>query len=621
MNLYTKVLGLLKPFIKRLIWIYLLTGVYVFFNMLSLWVSVDFLGELFKTEAQVETTVLETLESSHDQLDLYNKIKLGIKSIIIQPDRFETLKLVCIIIFLSFLFKNIAHYIRRVNVVIVELQLINNIRNKLQQTIIRLPVAYFQARHSGQLTSVVFNDVNSIKLMLNSSFDKLILIPIQVISTLIILIIMSWQLSLVTLLIAPISGFLIHVIGQSVRRKSRRVLEKISSVMTVFQEAVSNIWIVKAFTAEEKEENRFKKANSKYFTHSLRQHKLKFLTSPLNETIGVMILVVLLWYGAHLVYRQQTLTAEDFMRYLIFLFTIFEPMRYLTRINNDIQAGLAGAERIFKLIDEPREKYETSGSQTFKYFDQCIEYNNISFKYPEAENRALDSVNIKIAKGSTTAFVGPSGSGKTTLVSLLPGFYLPESGQILIDGTDIQNYNLQSLRSKIGLVTQEAILFNDTVKANISYGLENISDEQIISAAQSANAWPFIKKMDNGLDTIIGERGVKLSGGEKQRLSIARAILKNPPVLILDEATSSLDTVSERLVQEAIDTLMKNRTVLVIAHRLSTVIHADQIAVLDRGKIIDTGSHEKLLKTCNLYKNLYQIQFQNHERGENDRQN
>lgn len=629
MNLYVKMLGFLKPLWKHLILSTLLTLLYVFFNSVSLWTSVDFVRELFSTKTKNSQVTNSENQKTHQKIessdrysdlkskfDLYQKINGAMKKMIIQEDKFKTLQFVCLIIFFSFLLKNIAFYYRKIMISFIELNIIVNIRNRLQESLMFQPVSYFERHHSGQLVSIVFNDVKSMNTVLNNTFGKLLLTPIQVITNIVLMLVFSWQLSLLAFIIVPVSGFFITKIGQSIRRKSRRVLVQISQVTAAFQEAISAIRIVKAFTGEKREIERFQREDYKFFKFNFRSSKLSALTSPFNETLAALMLIGLLWYGGHMVYADMGLDAERFLKFLLFLFASFSPLKDLADIHNTIQTGMAAAERIFDVIEAPREVYETEHSKPFHAFTKEIAYQNINFKYGEEYADVLKNVSLKIKKGETVALVGPSGSGKTTLVNLLPRFYPVISGSILIDGVDIQNFTLTSLREKIGVVTQDAILFNDTVRANIAYGNIHATEQEILEAAKVANALEFINEMDQGFESIIGERGVKLSGGQKQRLSIARAILKNPPILILDEATSALDTESERLVQEAIDKLMKNRTVMVIAHRLSTVINADKIVVMQHGEIIGQGKHADLLKQCALYKMLYKLQFKD-EAGEN----
>jgi len=639
MQLYLKVLKYLKPLWHFIVLSIIFSLFYIGFHSLSLWIAVDFIKELFDpTQTQIEQTAEDNrtsklsdnpvaqmqqekhMKNENDNVDdsllslkrkfnLYNKINNGIKQIIIQDDKYKTLRTVCIAMFLTFFFKNIFSYLKGVVGNLILLRVTVNVRNQLYEKLVRLPLTYFENKRSGELTSIVFNDVSAINQVLSSSFGKMIEAPLQIIIFFALLIIMNWKLSLFTFVLIPISGLLIVKIGQSIRRKNKRSLRQIANLLSAFHEVITSIKIVKAFTSEKKETERLHNYNATWFYLNFRMTKLKYLLSPLNETIAVCMLAVLLWYGGNMVYQGTGMNAEDFIRYLAFLFMTFQPLKDISDVNNKVQSGMAAAERIFSVMDAEPEKYRNPESKILSAFYKNIQYSRVRFQYNKNLPPVLDEIDLDIQKGETVALVGPSGAGKTTLVNLLPRFYEIDHGRIMVDGQNIQEIDLISLRQKIGLVTQDTILFNETVRDNIAYRVP-ADDHAVIHASKVANAWEFIEKLDRGLDTIIGERGVKLSGGQKQRLSIARAILKNPPILILDEATSALDTESERLVQEAIDKLMKNRTVLVIAHRLSTVINADKIIVMQKGKIVGQGKHRDLLKSCKLYKMLHKMQFQ-----------
>ena len=625
MDLYIRVLKYIRPYWRPVAIGFIFTLTFVFFNSISVWVSADFVRTLFDAEkartaesvtveddaeAKSGDTREEWLTEQLGEVRFYDKLKAKIETILVRDNQADTLKIVCIVIFLSFLFKNLSSYLHRVFFYFAQLKIVIQLRNELQMVMLKLPLSFYHKKHTGNLTSIVFNDVNSIQTVLNSSFVKLFLAPMQIIFYMIVLFLISWKLTLATLLILPISGVIIIKIGQSMRRKSRRVLEQISQVVMSFQESVSAIRIVKAFAAEKKEIDKFRDINEGYFKKAFRAKRLDYLTSPLNETLGVLIFAILLWYGGMMVFNGDGIKADDFMRFLIFLFMLFQPMKELSGLNNVLQSGMAAAERIFSYIDMTTEVYEKPNAKKFDSFNDSIVFDHVNFSY-EPGNSVLKDINLTINKGEMVAFVGHSGVGKSTLVDLIPHFYDVSQGDLSIDGVNVQDYDLSSLRDKIGIVTQETILFNDTVRMNIGYGGDSYTDEEIITAARNANAWEFLQQMDKGLDTMIGERGVTISGGQRQRLSIARAILKNTPILILDEATSALDTQSEKLVQKAIEKLMQNRTVLAIAHRLSTILHADKIVVMDQGQIVDIGKHQELLERSDVYKNLYNMQFQN----------
>lgn len=629
MGIYKKIFQFVKPFLKYVALSMVLTLIYVLLNNVSLWVSVDFIGELFPSGDQQSDSVSaiidraagstsmapsdslstsDTGEISDTDISVYHRVKRMVKRFLIRDTQRETLQLVCIVIFVTFVLKNIFDYLRRIINRWIQARVVVDLRNRLQATVMRLPLGYFTKSHSGKITSIVFNDVRAVRQVLNNSFGKMILMPIQILANIIILVAISWKLSLITFVIIPVSGTIIVKIGQSMRRKSRRVLKQISEVMALFQEAVSSIQVVKAFTSEQMETDKFQTANRVFLKKQVRAFRLGQATSPLNEVAAVTILITLLWVGGSLVY-QGDMEAEDFVRYLIFLFASLQPLRELSGLNNIIQRGVAAAERIFTILETPQEIYTKAGDRPLEKFEDSIRLDNVSFNYHVDGPAILKNIQLEIKKGETVAFVGHSGSGKTTLVNLIPRFYDIDEGRILLDNQDHSEFSLTSLRDHIGIVTQETFLFNDTIRNNIAYGLEQVDEADIIGAAKAANAWEFISAIEDGLDSMVGERGINLSGGQKQRLSIARAILKNPPILILDEATSSLDTESEKLVQDAIETIMENRTVLVIAHRLSTVIHADKIVVIDQGRIVDQGPHRKLLKSCPIYKELYNMQF------------
>ncbi len=625
MRLYFKVLQFIKPYWKGIVLIFLFTFSYVLFNNLSIWISVDFVRELFSPAyvhnlnisndstiaAAPKTTALpgKLQEVTTQTQGLYQQINSTIKSFILRKDRYQTLKIVCLVIFLSFLLKNISQYIRKLLLTFIQTRVVIDIRDRLHSKLLRLPLSFFHQHHSGTLTSIVFNDVNAIREVLNQSFGKIILSPLQVLVNIVILLMISVKLSLITFIILPVSFYVIYKIGQSIRRRSRRVFQQVADVVLVFQETITAINIVKIFTNEQREEQRFKATNYQFFKKLFRADRLKIATSPINEILLVLTLVSLLWIGGRMVYANAGLAAEDFVRFLVFLFAMFKPIQEFSGINNIMQTGMAASERVFSILDQQEENYDSPEAIELNDFKKEIRYTHVYFKYNHEDEFELQDLNLTIKKGETVAFVGHSGAGKTTIVDLLPRFYPVSSGQITIDGIDINRIKLLSLRKLIGLVSQETILFNDTIRGNIAYGVPNPSEEDIIKAAKAANAWDFIQQFELGLDTHIGERGVKLSGGQKQRLAIARAILKNPPILILDEATSALDTESERLVQEALEHLMVNRTVLVIAHRLSTIRNADKIVVMHQGKIEQVGTHEQLYHTSNTYRTLYDNQM------------
>lgn len=491
----------------------------------------------------------------------------------------------------------------------VQNRMIMDIRNQLFSHLQNLPLSFFKKSKSGELSSIIMNDVSSMRIAFTQSIQSLINEPISIFVLLGMLFIISSKLTLYALITVPISALIITKLGQSIRRKAMRSSLSIAGIMNILQETLSGIRVVKAFAMEKFEVKRFMSETKKYFSLTFKQENLRNLTTPINDLIGISLGVILLWIGANEVIVHGHLTPDGFIRFIIYLFAMLQPARKLGNVNAQIQGGLASAERVFSIIDIKSNITNPIQPVEIQEFTNHIKFNNVSFQYENSENLILSSININIHRGEVLALVGSSGAGKSTFADLIPRFYDVSSGEIIIDGIDIRKLTVENLRSLMGIVSQDTILFNDTVAHNISYGLPEAGIDEIRQAAKTANALEFIDNLPNGFDTIIGEKGTRLSGGQRQRISIARALLKNPDILILDEATSALDTESERKVQDAIDTLVQNRTVIVIAHRLSTITKADQIIVLDEGKIVESGTHEKLLEINGKYKHLYNIQF------------
>ena len=440
-------------------------------------------------------------------------------------------------------------------------------------------------------------------------FQKLFVEPINIIILMSLLFIVSTKLALIALLIIPVSGIIIFGISHSIRRRSARSQAQLAGMTSMIAETIGSMRIVKAFATKAFEINRFAKETQKYYKLMLRRDRLRFVSSPVSETFGATIAALLLWVGARDVLVIESISSEDFLRFILLLFSLFQPLKNLTNVVNELQNGLASADRVFAIMDIKSDIQDIDNAVEVNDLKNTLSFDNVSFSYGDEKDKVLNNINFQINKGEILALVGPSGAGKSTLVDLIPRFYDTLSGSIKIDGEDIKELKINSLRSLMGIVTQETFLFDDSVKANIAYGVENISDEKIKDAAIAANAHEFIEELPNGYNTIIGERGVSLSGGQKQRIAIARAIVKNPPILILDEATSSLDSESEKHVQSAIENLMSERTVFVIAHRLSTVHNANKILVLENGQIVQEGKHDELVNIDGLYKQLHKMQF------------
>lgn len=484
---------------------------------------------------------------------------------------------------------------------------VKDLRNKLYNKILSLPLGYFTEERKGDIISRISGDVNEIEVSIMSSLDMVIKNPVIILIYLIVLFTMSWQLTLFVLLLLPLSGWLIGRIGRSLKRKSNAVQEQTGELISQIEETLGGLRVVKAFNAENKLQARFSLLNEKIRKTFSRIHNRFNLAHPISELMGTAVIAILLWFGGVLILSNNApISASGFIFYLVIFYSIINPSKDLSKATYSIQKGLASLARVDKILSSENTIQEPENPEQLISFTDKIEYRNVSFRYQT--DWVLRNINLTIEKGKTIAFVGQSGSGKSTLVDLVPRFYDVEEGEILIDGINVKQLNTKDIRALIGNVNQEAILFNDTFYNNITFGVENATMEQVIEAAKIANAHEFIIATENGYDTNIGDRGSKLSGGQRQRVSIARAILKNPPILILDEATSALDTESERLVQEALDNLMRNRTTLVIAHRLSTVVNADEIYVLHEGQIAEHGKHIELIRQNGIYKKLYEMQ-------------
>jgi len=592
-------------------WPYLLLStlaalVYVALNSASIWLIASLINNIVMDFEQLLAD--HTRLAEQGALSLNEKLKFWSNGFILRDTAQDTLKVLCLTIMVVFLAKNVFLYLKNISMTLVQYHLITEMRNRLYKHFNSQSLSYFHQKKSGELTSIIINDVANLRRALGTSFHQLLVEPINLLAFTVLLFIINWKLALISIVIVPISGITIMTIGRSIRRKSRRTAAMIAGITNIITETFSSIRVVKAFAMEGYEVQRFFKETHKYFKLILRRAKLRLLASPITETLGVMMGVLLLWVGGMEVLSGKGLTPEDFLRFILLLFAMMDPLRKLSNVNVELQAGAASAERIFAILETPPTIVDKFDAVIIDTFKDKIQINDVSFKY-ESDDTILKNISFEIKKGSAVALVGSSGAGKSTLADLIPRFYDVNQGAIEIDGQDIRHVTLNSLRRLMGIVTQETILFNDTVKANIAYGQKDVDDEQVIAAAKAANALEFIEELPKGLDTVIGEKGVKLSGGQRQRLAIARAIMKNPPILILDEATSALDTESERLVQEALETLMTDRTVLVIAHRLSTVTNADKIIVMEKGQIKEMGTHDELIQKNGLYSNLYNVQF------------
>ncbi len=519
-----------------------------------------------------------------------------------------TLLLLGIILAVLTMFKTAAYFGGSACLMPLRTGVVRDIRADIYKKILRLPLSFFSEERKGDILARASTDVNEIDASITSSLDMVIKNPIFILIYLGTLLAISWQLTLFTLLVVPFMAMGIGRIGKKLKQKSLFAQSKWSDGISQIEETLGGLRIIKAFIAERKMDKRFEKVNNEFRNASMRVAIRQSAAHPVSEFLGTCMIVIVLWFGGYLIFSGNSpIDASTFIYYLVILYTILQPLKDLSKAGYSIQKGMASMERINKILNAQNNIKEVDNPHTIKELKESIELRNVSFSYNESK-QVLTDINIIVPKGQTIALVGQSGSGKSTLVDLIPRYHDVSGGQILIDGQDIRQLSIQSLRSLIGNVNQEAILFNDSVFNNIAFGVENATMEQVVEAAKIANAHDFIMEMEHGYDTSVGDRGCRLSGGQRQRVSIARAILKNPPILILDEATSALDTESERLVQEALERLMKTRTTIAIAHRLSTIKNADRIYVLHDGHIVESGTHDELIALGKYYKKLNDMQ-------------
>ena len=579
--------------------------IYVAFNGLSVWLTASLFNNIL---TDFEDLIVNQNALRNAKISINDQLKYWTNELILRDTALESLKVLCYTIIGSFLFKNIFLYIKNIALTYIQFNLITKLRVLLYAHLQAMSLSYFDKSQSGELSSIVLNDVSNMRVAFGTSFHKLFVEPINIILFIVLLLIINLKLALIAIIIVPLTGAIVIMIGKSIRRKSKRTAEKIARIMSIMTENLNSIRVVKSFSMESFETDRFTNEQDRYYQLIFRRAKLRLISSPITETIGAFIGVFLLWIGGHDVLVTHNMNSEDFIRFILILFSVLGPIRNLSNVNIELQKGFASADRVFGVLDTPASIVSKLDAKTINEFNDQISFNNVCFNY-EGTERVLKDISFNMDKGTVTALVGPSGAGKSTVADLIPRFYDVVEGSVTIDGIEIRDIELNSLRMLMGIVSQETILFNDTIGSNIKYGLQSVNNERLKEAAKNANALDFINEQPQGFETIIGEKGVRLSGGQRQRIAIARGILKNPPILILDEATSSLDTQSEHLVQTAIDNLMADRTVLVIAHRLTTVENADSILVMDAGQIVAYGTHQELLSQDGIYTRLYNKQF------------
>lgn len=575
----------------------------IVFSLVSFALLIPVLQILFKTRALV--LVAPPLEFTTKSL--LGNFDYIISSVIINKGEATALLYISLALVILFFLKNLFRYLAMFFMANVRNGAVKDIRNTLYNKVTILPLAFFSEQRKGDIMARMTNDVQEIEWSIMSCLEMIFREPFTIIGFLVALFVMSPELTAFVLVLLPVSGVLIAQVGKSLRRTSEKGQAKMGNILSSIEETISGLRIIKAFNSIDFVNNRFQRINEDYTKVMIRLYRKRDLSGPMSEFLAIIVVVVVLWFGGSLIFsKNASLSAEVFIVYLAMFSQIIPPVKAFTTAFYNIQKGAASVDRIQQVLSAEEIILEKPDALDIHDFKKNIEYRDVCFSYEKEV--VLNHVNLTIEKGKTIALVGPSGGGKSTLVDLLPRFYNCSSGGIYIDDVNVNDYRIDHLRGLMGIVTQESILFNDTVFNNISFGLENVSEEDVISAAKIANAHEFITMMEHGYHTLIGDRGMKLSGGQRQRLSIARAVLRNPPILILDEATSALDTESERLVQDALEKLMQNRTSVVIAHRLSTIKFADEIIVVQNGQLVERGSHSQLIEANGVYRKLHDLQ-------------
>lgn len=596
----------IPPYKKYLVLTVLFNILSAVLNIFSFAALIPILQILFRTEGTGTATHLMPWTLDNIKEVMANNADYYVTQLIGNVGATTTLLLIGLFLAFTTFLKTGAYFLSSATIIPIRTGVVRDIRNQLYAKITSLPLGFFSEERKGDIIARMTGDVGEIESSIMSSLDMLFKNPILIISYFTALLFISWQLTLFTLVFVPVFGWFMGFVGRKLKRKSIEAQSLWSDTMSQVEETLGGLRIIKAFCAEEKMNNRFSDINNHYRLSVQRVNIRQQMAHPMSEFLGTVLIIIVLWVGGILVLDQQILSGPTFIYYLVMLYSIINPLKDFSKASYNIPKGLASMERVDKILKAENTIKEPANAKHISAFEHQIEFRHVSFRY--GEQWVLRDINLVIPKGKTIALVGQSGSGKSTLVDLIPRYYDVQQGEVLIDGINVKDLGIHDLRQLIGNVNQEAILFNDSFIGNITFGVDHATQEQVEQAARIANAHEFIMQSEHGYDTNIGDRGGRLSGGQRQRVSIARAILKNPPILILDEATSALDTESERLVQDALERLMKTRTTVAIAHRLSTIKNADEICVLHEGQIVERGTHDELLKIDGYYKKLHDMQ-------------
>ena len=597
----------LKPYRKYLAWSVVINFLSQWMNVFSFAVLIPILNILFKIDQQVYTYKPWSWDTLDKDL-IINNAYAWVQELIASHGAFMTLVFMGAALIIMTGLKTFGYFASSAIMIPLRTGVVRDIRIEVYEKVLRLPLSFFSEERKGDIIARMSSDVGAVENSITSSIDMLIRQPIAIIVCFSTMIFVSWQLTIFVIIVAPLAGYLMGIVGRKLKAQSTSVQGKWGDMLSQLDETLGGLRIIKAFIAERKMLQRFVNINEEYRNEASAMAIRQSAAHPMSEFLGTIIIVVVLWFGGYLILHESNLIdAPTFIFFMVILYSVINPLKELSRATYQIPVGLASMDRIDFILKADNPIKEPTEPQPMPSFEKDIELRNVSFSYTEGRP-VLKNINLTVPKGKTIALVGQSGSGKSTLVDLIPRYHDVKDGEVLIDGKNIKSVRISELRALIGNVNQEAILFNDTFYNNITFGVENSTMEQVIEAAKIANAHEFIMESEHGYDTMIGDRGGRLSGGQRQRVSIARAILKNPPILILDEATSALDTESERLVQEALERLMKSRTTIAIAHRLSTIKNASEIYVLYEGEIVEHGQHDELIAKNGYYKRLYDMQ-------------